>query len=277
LLDLIKSLLKEIFPPALIRLFSTCLNKRYGFRGDYSSWEEARAASDGYDAEGILPKVKDALLKVKVGQAIYERDSVIFKEIHYSWPLLAGLMWVAAQQGGNLNLLDFGGSLGSTYFQNRKFLLALPNVSWSIVEQDRFVDEGKKQFENETLRFYKNLDSCIRETNPHCILFSSVLQYLESPYALLQQVKALSLPFILIDRTGFIESGKDRLTVQKVHPAIYRASYPCWFFDRQKFLFFLDDRYDLIAEFDALAGTMRLDCGQVATDKGFIFRRRRHS
>jgi putative methyltransferase (TIGR04325 family) len=275
--DFIKSLLKELSPPALVRFFSAFINTRYGFRGDYSSWEEAQAASDGYDAEVILPKVKEALLKVKMGRAVYERDSVIFNEVHYSWPLLAGLMWVAAQQDGNLNLLDFGGSLGSTYFQNREFLLSLPKVRWSIVEQARFVDEGKKYFENETLRFYKDIDSCVRERNPHCILFSSVLQYLEKPYALLQQVKALSFPFILIDRTGFIEGREDRLTVQKVSPSIYRASYPCWFFNHQKFLSFLDDGYDLIAEFDALAGTMRLDHGKVAMDKGFIFRRRSRS
>jgi len=245
--------------------------------GNYSTWQEAAKASSGYQSKEVIRRVEEATLKVKTGLAQYERDGVTFDRIQYSWPLLSGLMWVAAQREGTLNILDFGGSLGSTYFQDRKFLLALPKVSWSIVEQPHFVDEGKKYFENETLRFYKDIESCVRQRNPHCILFSSVLQYLEDPYALLERVKALSFPFILIDRTGFIGGREDRLTIQRVPPTIYPASYPCWFFSRQKFLSFLDDGYDLIAEFDALAGVMSLGRGKVGIDKGFIFSRRSRS
>ena len=73
-------------------------------------------------AQDILDKVLAATLKVKQGQAVFERDSVLFDEIEYSWPLLAGLMWAAASNGGKLNVLDFGGALGSSYYQNRKFL-----------------------------------------------------------------------------------------------------------------------------------------------------------
>jgi putative methyltransferase (TIGR04325 family) len=72
-------------------------------------------ASTGYDSEIILEKTRDALLKVKNGEAAYERDSVLFDEIQYAWPLLTSLMWVAAQAKGILNVLDFGGSLGTTY------------------------------------------------------------------------------------------------------------------------------------------------------------------
>ena len=270
-----KTIIEAWAPPALLQL----VRRRTGTRwyGNYSTWQEAAKASSGYQSKEVIRRVKEATLKVKTGLAQYERDGVTFDRIQYSWPLLSGLMWVAAQREGNLNILDFGGSLGSTYFQNRKFLLALPRVSWSIVEQPHFVDEGKKHFENETLMFYKDMESCVRQRSPHCILFSGVLQYLENPYALLERVKALSFPFILIDRTGFIGGGKDRLTIQRVPPTIYPASYPCWFFSRQKFLSNLHEEYHLIAEFDALAGVMSLGRGRVGIDKGFIFGRRSRS
>jgi putative methyltransferase (TIGR04325 family) len=268
----IKQLLVGCLPPFAIEALHRWRNTIWS--GRYLTWEEAKAASTGYESELILARVKDALLKVKDGEAVYERDSVLFLKTQYSWPLLAGLMWIAAQYQGNLNLLDFGGSLGSTYFQNKKFLLGLPRVSWNIVEQPHFVAEGKLYFETETIRFYDDIESCVREKNPHTVLFSGVLQYLENPYAILERVKALAFPFILFDRTAFIDAGTDRLTIQRVPPTIYPGSYPCWFFSRRKFTSFFEDSYELVEEFDALAGVMHLEGKEAAIDKGFILKRR---
>jgi len=229
--------------------------------------------STGYDSERILGKVRDSLLKVKRGEAVYERDSVLFDKVQYSWPLLAGLLWIASQNGNRINLVDFGGSLGSTYYQNRKFLLQLKELRWNIVEQKSFVDRGRRDFENEHLKFYSELEECFLEQRPDTILFSSVLQYLERPYSVLGKVRSLGFEFLLFDRTTIIESGEDRITLQKVPPEIYAASYPAWFFNRKKFLDFFSADYELVVEFDALAGTIPLgDC--IGYDKGFIFRKR---
>ena len=46
-------------------------------------------------------------------------------------------------------------------------------------------------------------------------------------------------------------NGRDRLTVQKVPPEIYSASYPCWFFDKKKFHAFFRDKYSVAATFDS--------------------------
>ena len=56
--------------------------------------------------------------KVKNGETVYERDSVIFDQIEYSWPVLTGLMCAAAQNSGCLKVLDFGCSLGSSNLEN---------------------------------------------------------------------------------------------------------------------------------------------------------------
>jgi putative methyltransferase (TIGR04325 family) len=262
---------RDLIPPVLREIYRRFV-RRWGFYGEYSRWEDAVRATSGYDSAVILEKVREALLKVKTGDAVYERDSVLFDEVQYSWPLLAALLWIVSQKGNRLSLVDFGGSLGSTYYQNRKFLAHLGEVRWSIVEQRRFVECGKRDFEDDRLKFYEDLDSCIREQSPDTILLSSVLQYLEQPYALLEKVLSLGFEFILIDRTTFLEKGDDRLTVQKVPPEIYEASYPAWFFNREKFLSRFSKRYELMAEFDALSGTIYLQGGRAA-DKGFIFRK----
>lgn len=246
----------------------------YGWFGNYSSWEDAKKDSEGYDSDLILEKVKNSLLKVKNGDAIYERDSVLFDEVEYSWPLLAALFWIASINQGKLNVIDFGGSLGSTYFQNKSFLNDLSEWHWNIVEQKKFVECGKRYFEDDHLKFYYNIEECISQQDPDTIILSSVLQYIESPYDMLSKIIGFNLSYIIFDRTSFLEPGEDRITVQKVNPNIYNASYPAWFFEKKKFLDFFKGKYELIAEFEAYVGKEYYIENKIkAGDKGFIFRR----
>ena len=54
-------------------------------------------------------------------------------------------------------------------------------------------------------------------------------------HLILEDVNKLDIEYILIDRTYFYEDQDDRLTIQKVSPTIYDASYPCWIFSQDKF------------------------------------------
>lgn len=258
----------DCIPPAVFRFHRNLFGK-YGFFGNYGSWTEAATASGGYDSRLILDKVKDALLKVKSGEALYERDSVLFDTIQYAWPLLAGLLWTASRNGNRLNVVDFGGSLGSSYFQNRKFLEHLSELRWNIVEQEHFVECGKRHFEDGSLAFYRDLGECCREQQPGAVILSSVLQYLEDPLALLEEIFSFGFEVIIIDRTPFLDGGEDRITVQRVPPEIYEASYPARFFSEEKFLRFFSGKYDRIADFDSL------DRADIPSSrfKGFLFKR----
>jgi putative methyltransferase (TIGR04325 family) len=250
----LKKFIKDWLPPVILSFLKKIMKDKNGgiiWYGDFKSWEEAKRVSGGYEDKAILERVKEAAIRVKKGEAVYERDGVIFDEVQYSWPLLAGLMWIAAQNKGELNIIDFGGALGTTYFQNKKFLDTIPKVRWNIVEQKHFVDEGKKFFEDDVLKFYYDIENCLKETSANTILFSSVIQYLESPYKFLQDIKNIGFEFILFDRTPFVDREEDLLTVQKVPPEIYPASYPCWFFSKRKFYSFFEKDYDIIAKFES--------------------------
>ncbi|KAA9036383.1 methyltransferase, TIGR04325 family [Ginsengibacter hankyongi] len=229
--------------------------------GNYETWSDAKARSTGYDGVTILEKCKTALLKVKNGEAVYERDSVLFDEIEYSWGLLAGLQRAALESNGKLCVMDFGGSLGSTYYQNKDFLQALDHLQWCIVEQSNFVDCGKQYFENEELKFYYTVDECILKHKPNVLLLSSVLQYLERPYEWIAKFVALKIPYIIIDRTAFVDSERDILSVQNVPEEIYKASYPAWFFG-EKFVRAFTGKYRSIAKFDSgFTNPVQLDKG----------------
>jgi putative methyltransferase (TIGR04325 family) len=270
----ITRIIKSITPPIALEVYRR-LSGQVCFSGNYRTWSEALGDSSGYDSDIILHKVRESLLKVKRGEALFEQDSVLFDKIYYSWPLLAGFLWIASRNGNRLNIVDFGGSLGTTYYQNIRFLSHLDDLRWSIVEQEKFVECGKRDFENEHLRFFHDLNECIEERHPDTVLFSGILQYLEKPYDFLKDVLERDFAYIIIDRTPFLEEGDDRLTVQKVPPEQYPASYPAWFFNLGKLRGFFAKDYELMAEFD-LAESFHL-AGAPTLGKGFIFVRKDRS
>jgi putative methyltransferase (TIGR04325 family) len=218
---------------------------------EYRTWEGAKEDSTGYDAPVILERTKEAMKKVVSGESVYERDSVLFNEIQYSYPVLAGLMWVAARHRGILHVLDFGGSLGTSYYQNYEFLRSLSNHQWGIVEQPDYVKVGKELVENEYLTFYESIREYLQGNVPNVCLCSSVLQYLEDPYGLLNRLTSIpSSKCIVIDRTPFWDGEEDWIGVQKVPRSIYPANYPTRILSKKKFLSNLEELgYKLKIEF----------------------------
>lgn len=234
------------------------------FSGDYADWTAARDNSSGYDTELILERVRRAARAVRDGEAACERDSVLFDSVQHSFPVLAGLLRAAVENDNRLSVLDFGGSLGSSFVQCRDFLAAVSSLQWGIVEQEHFVRCGKAEFETGALRFFDSVDECVAQTSPNVVLLSGVLQYLPQPHQIMDDLAAKRIQYVVIDRTPFSDLPADRVTVQHVPPSIYPASYPCHIFSRQRFLDRWRSRYDLLAQFDGSDGE--------ASVKGLQFR-----
>lgn len=243
----LKSLARELLPPVLLHALAS--GPAVTFAGDFASWSEAAARSDGYDSRLILERVLAATLKVKNGEAAYERDSAVFDRIEYVWPVTTALMWAAARHEGQLRVLDFGGSLGSTYFQNRALLAPLRSVRWGIVEQPAFVEAGRKHVADERLRFHDSIAACLAEGKPNVVLLSSTIQYLEEPYEVLRSLAAAGASVVVLDRTPISEHGQERIVVQRVPPSIYPASYPMRILSMASLLAALGPAYRLTASF----------------------------
>lgn len=239
----IKSLVKEFIPPFILKSITGLF---YGWSGHYPSWDLAKKKCTGYDSEIIFNKVKNALLKVKNGEAVYERDSIIFNEIHYSFPLLSALAIAALTNKNKLNVLDFGGSLGSSYYQNRNFFSGIEHFNWCVVEQPHFVKEGQKTFADEHLHFYYDIQTCLNENKIDILLLSSVLQYIEEPFTFMEELFTKNFEYIVIDRMPLLLQGDDRITIQKVPKKIYEARYPCWLLNEKKLLDSILKYYDLL-------------------------------
>jgi putative methyltransferase (TIGR04325 family) len=212
----------------LARLLAPASGGMVSYSGDYATWNEAVAAAGGWARDEILDKVEAAVAKVERGEAAAERDSSTFDEVQYSFPVMAALARAAAERGGSLSVLDFGGALGSSYRQFRAFCGAsMPQVRWSVVEQEGFVQRGRARFQTEHLRFHSTPEEAAAESPPDVVLLSSVLQYLDDPYAMLERLGRAGSRHLVIDRTPLSSGAADRITVQRVPPRIYRASYAC--------------------------------------------------
>jgi putative methyltransferase (TIGR04325 family) len=268
----VRTLLKDWVPPVALRTLRQMRGGAIRFEGDFASWDEAAAKCPGYDAEHILAKVLDATLKVKRGEAAFERDSVLFDEIEYAWPMLTGLMWATARNGGVLNVLDFGGALGSSYFQNRPFLQSLPRVRWNVVEQAHYVQAGQEHIQDEHLRFYPTIDACLAESQPNVVLLSSVLQYLSNVDECIDKLNSIGSLLIIIDRTIINETNGDRVYIQRVSPSIYHASYPCRSLSQGRLISRFANAYDLTSSFQSLQFPA-LESIE-SKFKGFIFTRK---
>lgn len=244
----------------------------YGWFGNYSSWKEVAAETDGYETGVILERTKNAILKVKNGEAVYERDSVVFDKKEYPFPLITFLLNSANQKKEPLHVLDFGGSLGSTYYQIKEFLTPEVCVSWNVVEQEHYVECGNQYFKDDVLTFHNSIDTCLELKKIDLVVLSGSVQYLEKPHDFLVQLCAYNFQFLLFDRTAFHNGEEDRLTLQKVPPEIYPASYPSWFFNENKFLNHFSGQYTTVAEFTSYVKgeeTMLIDGVQSGYDKGF--------
>jgi putative methyltransferase (TIGR04325 family) len=242
------------------------------FLGNVSTWEGAVTLCTGYDAEVILEKALGATLKVKFGEVAYERDSVLFDKIQYSWPVTAALMWSAAKNGGELHVLDFGGSLGTSYFQNRKFLSSLKSISWSVVEQEHFVGAGRNYIEDEIIKFYLSIDEFLETKHPSLILLSSVAQYLPDLDDFFRKINAINASVLVFDRTPFFSGLEHKVCIQRVSQRIYDASYPMWILSKSKLIHHLD-KWSLIESFACPEGRFKLENGDEFEFSGLIFER----
>lgn len=223
------------------------------FRGDYPDWAAARLASGGYDDRAILAKVLAATKEVQAGRAVFERDSVMFFEPDPDRALLTLLERLAAKEGGRLEVLDFGGSLGSTYWRHRAFLPHGEKLRWDVVEQASFVEAGRRHVNVPQLHFYTTVQAASQQGAHDVLLCSCVLQYLEDPHRFLEEWSRLDIPYVLLNNLPLAKGPKDSIKIQHVPRSIYEATYPVWFFSREAFLDRIRSHYEIVKEFDSEA------------------------
>lgn len=265
-----RGLARDLLPPVLTRALVERNRVSLRFVDGFDSWQAATDRAGAYSESAILAQVQRATDEVVAGRAAFERDGVTFDQLEYRWPLAAALLWRAALASGRLSVLDFGGSLGSSYRQLARLLDGL-DVSWGVVEQHDFVEAGR-QYEDEHLRFFETIAQCTAAIDPSVALLSGVLQYLPDPHAILREIAGSGVDAIVIDRTPVTGLDRDLPVVQEVPATIYEASYPAWLLSTDLLLAALPD-WDLVAGFPGIEDDQRTTSGLEFAWKGMLLTR----
>jgi putative methyltransferase (TIGR04325 family) len=242
-----KELLKHALPASARSWLRRTFPWRW-FQGDYANWAEARRHSVGYDDAAVLERVRTAARAARDGRAAWDRDGIAFPEPAVHAPLLAALHACAADAGGRLDLVDFGGGLGGTWRQYRAALSGVAAIRWCVVEQPHFVAVGRTEFTDGVLQFQPTLAEAGTQGPQAVILFSGVLQYLATPHALMAEAIQRGFRHVILDRTPFWGGARDWLTVQRTPPELGGGGYPCWVFDRARLTAPLAANYGRVAE-----------------------------
>lgn len=261
--------------PAPIRRFANRLLRTSNrFHGPYSGWAEARAKSTGYDSAGIVQRVLDSTKEVIDGAAAYEQDGIVFKRAEPNLMLLFSLALAAKRTREPIAVVDFGGALGSHFFRTRALSGLLGISSWSVVEQASFVAEGRRELSSiESLLFFETVEEACRPGEPHLLVASSVLQYLEHPMAALAVLASCGADVLFLDRTPFSDDDRMHCLVQDVARTTYRASYPAWMLSWSETRQVLAKDYDLVIDFSCQDEPVKLS-GAKARYRGAVFVRR---
>jgi putative methyltransferase (TIGR04325 family) len=273
-LTFFRNFVRESIPPYLFRIGGQLSGLSLRFEDVSTDWKTTQQRSGGYDESEILRRVVNATREVVGRRACYERDSVLFHEPQAPWQILAPLMRHALRFPGPLHVIDFGGSLGSTYRQCRPYLPADLVLNWTVIEQPSFVEIGQFEFSNTELSFCHSIEDMPDSTQPRLLLASSVLQYLPSPDSILSAWNSSGANTLLIDRTPVVNSDSGHLlTIQHIPRHIYKASYNCWLLSRQELLAQLETDWRLVIDFACPEGVRRTTRGTPFEFRGFLLER----
>lgn len=237
---MVKSFIKSFAPAALLKYRQ---RKLTGISGDFLSWEEAKAIAGSYMPN--IAKVVEIHRKYRNNQPSPLHEGELHERI-WAWPLLSGLLLSAIQSGGRLHVLDFGGGLGTTYFQLTSFLSPIQDLKWCIVEIEALAEAGKRQFEDNVLKFYDSPESVFKAYSPDVLVSGSVWQYIENPYDTLRKLLQNTFNYVFIDRIPLFPGMSEKVMIQQSPERLGGSRHPIRILSEEKFHAILTPHFELI-------------------------------
>ena len=207
------------------------------YKGPYKKWSQAKHQSSGYNDKKILYRVRNSALIAKNSKNKFEVDSLIFKRPYRNKFFEKILKNLSKKK--SINIIDFGGSLGSTYYRYKNIFSKKNKLQWSIIEQKSFVKIGKKEFKERNLSFYfnfKDLKLKIKNKKINIFLLSSSIQYIGNYKKIINEINSLNPDHIIFLKTPVNLLNSDRIYIEKVPKDIYGLSYPSWVFSKKKLI-----------------------------------------
>ena len=226
----ITKIMNGMLPPTIKTLMRGTLSRFIGFV-EVGSWPEAQKAVAGYESdtavESIIESIQLAHASSTDTQALASRDLQIIS----SFAIAIAAVGVSNTK---IKVVDVGGAGGDYFFM---FANAMPAVTfdWVVVETPALATAITKTNlgEGRNIRWVSSLDEAGNDFD--VALLSSVMQYVDDPYGLLNEVSN-RCKVMVINRIPLTSSDTDQATVQHVRTHGRRGAYPAWFFSQHAFL-----------------------------------------
>ena len=225
----VKNIVDLILPPTVKILIRGLLSRLIGFV-EVKSWAQAQSAVAGYESdtaiESIIKSIESSRIEGAGKNVLSSRDLQIIS----SFAIAVAAVSISKK---TIRVIDVGGA-GGDYFYMFAGTMPAVKFDWVVVETPALAAAiSQAHLEHgEGIRWV----SSVAEAGDHfdVALMSSVMQYVESPYALLREVAEITQT-IVINRIPLIESAADQVTVQRVRSHGRRGAYPAWFFSETIF------------------------------------------
>lgn len=204
------------------------------FFGNYKSWDDAiesakRIKPDvGYSSDIVFESAKkeyERLRNRNSSQKVVNEDSEFFE-------CISAILYVL-QYLDKINLLDFGGALGKSYYKY-KFMLDHKRINWNIVEQKEYVKYGNQNISG--IVFWDDINKCLANEPINCVLLSNSLQYIDSPYNMLNEICKCEAEYIIIDKIPLLMKKPSTIVNQNIPSKYYSAIYPVWLLNADEFV-----------------------------------------
>lgn len=248
------------------------------YNGVYKDWSSALSKSNSYQDHATLDQIKNASL-IGLKDDKFFRDGIVFKQYEFCSHLNILLLniFIQSYQKKNSNkpisVIDFGGGLGTLYFQFKKYCEIYDikiNFQWNIIEQDDLTKFGKKNIENNNLKFHNFSEIKLEDNKVDLVIFSAVLNYIQDPYFIINKFVKIKPKYILIDRTNFWDGDSDVITILKASKNI-QGSYPCYIFSFEKFKIHFKSFYRLKENFFNKGSNFYFDKTKKGNYRGMIW------
>lgn len=267
LIQLIKSLVPPLVYDLCCRFLDLLLSQKYGFLGDYKSYEEALAASSGYEADEVVEHLRSREL------ARIESESFLSNEISVrDQQFIAALGIMFSSINGFTRLLDFGGGLGS-HFRLAKRFFGSKIESWVIVETKALSSVGQELYTVTEKVVFKNKIELPSNEKFNIVIAIGALQCTDDPLRWFKDLEGLNSDWMYIDRLPLVDSTVDRLTVQNSY-SYQKGSYPSWFLSREKWESIFSKEFTFEAKWKSDEEPLVLDGRQINMN-GFLLRRKK--
>ena len=169
----------------------------------------------------------------------------MFYQEKYVYKLCASILRCALRNNNQgVRVLDIGGSLGSTYFQNRKYLSDVKNLEYVVAEQDHYAAYGHEYLEDAVLKFISSERDWENMERFDIILMSGSLQYIPNYTEIISKIKKAEPRYIIFDRV--LVGDRGRICRETVPETIYKSSYPLRIFSEEEIRDFCEPVYKLI-------------------------------